>query len=176
MTLIGLYFKKRCKSTLNKGNNNNKNNDNKMYKLIYKQIYKRLTYKRGFSFLVFRKFTNICFQPTFRSNCPEAFCKKDVLRNFTKFTGNTCVRGGRGVFLWILWEGYWNVEELPWDCELCKRFLCFWVSGYYFHCCVLNLYCLLLLWIKDFWFQSFDVESSILATVRNRFLKISKSS
>ena len=87
LTLIGFYFKVRCKSTLNKGNDNNKNNDNKMYKLIYKQIHKRLTYKRGFSFLVIKKFTNLCFQPTFRSNCPQVFCKKDVLRNFTKFTG-----------------------------------------------------------------------------------------
>ena len=67
-----------------------------MCKLIYKQIYKRLTYKRGFSILVIKKFTNLCFQPTFRSNCLQVFCKKDVLRNFTKFTGkHLCQRWHR---------------------------------------------------------------------------------
>ena len=28
----------------------------------------------------------------FRSSRPEVFCKEGILRNFTKFTGNTCAR------------------------------------------------------------------------------------
>ena len=28
----------------------------------------------------------------YRSSCPEVFCKKGFLRNFAKFTGNTCAR------------------------------------------------------------------------------------
>ena len=35
-----------------------------------------------------------------RSSRPEVFFKKGVLRNFTKFTGDS----GTGVFLWILWN------------------------------------------------------------------------
>ena len=35
--------------------------------------------------------------PTQRSSRPEVFCKKGVLRNFVKFTGNTCAK----VYFWI---------------------------------------------------------------------------
>ena len=32
-------------------------------------------------------FKNGSYPKTFRSSCPEVFCKESVLRNFTKFTG-----------------------------------------------------------------------------------------
>ena len=37
---------------------------------------------------------------------PEVFCKKDVYRNFAKFTGKHLFRkdSDLGVFLWILWN------------------------------------------------------------------------
>ena len=38
-------------------------------------------------------FLNIHIKNNFRSSCPEMFCKKGVLRNFTKFTGNPCGSG-----------------------------------------------------------------------------------
>ena len=47
-------------------------------------------------------------QWVYRSSCPEVFCKKGVLRNFTKFTGkdlcqslffNKDADSGTGVFL-----------------------------------------------------------------------------
>ena len=77
------------------------------------------------------KFCWLIWLKTYRSSCPEAFCKKGVLRNFAKFTGkhlcqspffNKVVdlffnkvegirpvtllkRGsGAGSFLWILWN------------------------------------------------------------------------
>ena len=47
-----------------------------------------------------------------RSSLPEVFCKKDVLRNFAKFTGEFSLfltklqawGSGTVVFLWILWN------------------------------------------------------------------------
>ena len=47
-----------------------------------------------------------------RSSLPEVFCKKDVLRNFAKFTGEYSLfftklqawGSGTVVFLWILWN------------------------------------------------------------------------
>ena len=69
------------------------------------------------------------FKKTFkktRSSPPEVFCKKDVRRNFTKFTGKyLCqslffnkvadlrpatllkTRSGTSIFLWILWN-FWE--------------------------------------------------------------------
>ena len=32
------------------------------------------------------------FCTMFRSSCPDLFCPKGVLKNFAKFTGNTCAR------------------------------------------------------------------------------------
>ena len=60
-------------------------------------------------------FENQCISDKFRSSHPEVFCKKDVLRNFPKFSGkhlrqslflirlqawDSCT----GVSLWILWN------------------------------------------------------------------------
>ena len=49
-----------------------------------------------------------------RGRRPEVFCRKGVLRNFTKLTGKHLYQSiffkkrdfGTGVFLWILWTFY----------------------------------------------------------------------
>ena len=35
---------------------------------------------------------NIFWNGIFRSSCPDVFCERGILRNFTKLTGNTCAR------------------------------------------------------------------------------------
>ena len=37
-------------------------------------------------------YSQLLFSQSFRSSRPDAFCEKGVLRDFAKFTGNTCAR------------------------------------------------------------------------------------
>ena len=61
--------------------------------------------------------TEVCKDPNdYRSSRPEVFCKKDVLRNFAKFTAKHLYESlqacnfiqkndsDTGLFLWILWN------------------------------------------------------------------------
>ena len=79
-----------------------------------------------------------CFS---RSTCPEVLCKKGVLRNFAKFTGNTCARVRKRFwhrcFLWILrnFKEHLFLQNTSGGCfvlflrtpilkNICKRLLC----------------------------------------------------
>ena len=63
------------------------------------------------------------YQPSnVRSSCPEVFCKKGVLRNFTKSTGNTCATVS---FLIKLQAGACNFVQKEtlgqvFSCEFCQ--------------------------------------------------------
>ena len=65
-------------------------------------------------------FSGCSWKSKSRSSKPEAFCKKGVLRNFSKFTGNSLCQSlfftalgiysfsvlDTGLFLWILWTSF----------------------------------------------------------------------
>ena len=71
-----------------------------------------------------RELSSLTFLSICRSSRPEVFCKKDVLRNFAKFTGNnTCARVSFLIKLQASACNFSKKEALPqvFSCEFCKR-------------------------------------------------------
>ena len=69
------------------------------------------------------KFCWLIWLKTYRSSCPEAFCKKGVLRNFAKFTGKHLCQS---LFLNKV-AGLWDATSFKkealaqvFSCEFCK--------------------------------------------------------